>query len=326
MQPCVEFKSTLNMNKVYLILFVAFCIQKLNAQTDTIPPNLVCKTNFSTMLIPNCLATVWATDLLESVYDESLPIELGVRKICTGTGFPEKNHIRYSAEAIGQQTIELWARDAAGNTSYCTMSIFIQDVLGSCDATYTIRFETALEAGIDSVYLGINGSNCLLDTFVENYFSYNRFVDADFLDGYFQQWGSIPTGYATTINAEKDINPLNGVTTYDLHLISMHILGIQPFDSPYQIIAADANQDGKVTSFDIVLLRKLILGIIDELPHGKSWRFLPGNYVFPNPQNPFVPPFPEQISISASEDPVPSYFRFIGVKIGDVNFSADPRQ
>ncbi|MFQ5445455.1 MAG: hypothetical protein ACE5FF_00840 [Saprospiraceae bacterium] len=33
-----------------------------------------------------------------------------------------------------------------------------------------------------------------------------------------------------------------GVTTYDLVLITKHILGVQPLGSPYKIIAADANK------------------------------------------------------------------------------------
>ncbi|HAD12171.1 MAG TPA: hypothetical protein DCF33_07000 [Saprospirales bacterium] len=79
-----------------------------------------------------------------------------------------------------------------------------------------------------------------------------------------------------------------------------------------------------MTTFDIIVLRKLILGIIDELPNGKSWRFLPKNYVFPNPQDPFTPPFPEKILVPHSADPLPTYFEFIGIKIGDVNDSAFP--
>jgi hypothetical protein len=64
-----------------------------------------------------------------------------------------------------------------------------------------------------------------------------------------------------TITPVKDDNPLNGVTTYDLVLMSKHILGIEPLGSPYKMIAADANKSNSITTFDIVELRKLILGI-----------------------------------------------------------------
>jgi len=118
---------------------------------------------------------------------------------------------------------------------------------------------------------------------------------------------------------EKDDNPLNGVTTYDLVLISQHILSIEPFDSPYKMIAADANKSGSITSFDIVELRKLILGIYTELPNNTSWRFVDKSFSFPNPNNPFQTAFPEGINCLTFPS---SGHDFVGVKVGDVNNTA----
>lgn len=75
------------------------------------------------------------------------------------------------------------------------------------------------------------------------------------------------------------IGPLEGVSIYDLVLISKHILGIESFINPFQIIAADANNSGIVTTFDIVELRKLILGIYNKLPNNSSFRYVP-DYCF----------------------------------------------
>lgn len=50
--------------------------------------------------------------------------------------------------------------------------------------------------------------------------------------------------------------------------------------------------------------------------------FWPYDYAFPD-HNPFDPPFPERIEVPRSADPVPKRFEFFGVKIGDVNFSAE---
>jgi hypothetical protein len=101
-----------------------------------------------------------------------------------------------------------------------------------------------------------------------------------------------------TIEPEKDDNPLNGVTTYDLVLISKHILGLEPLNSPYKMIAADANKSGSITTFDIVEIRKLILGIYTELPNNTSWRFVDKSFSFPNANNPFQTAFPEVISVA----------------------------
>jgi hypothetical protein len=104
-------------------------------------------------------------------------------------------------------------------------------------------------------------------------------------------------------------------------LISKHILGSEPLNSPYKMIAADANKSGSITTFDIVELRKLILGIYTELPANTSWRFVDKAFAFPNANNPFQSAFPEVISVADAmlnqmdED-------FVGVKVGDVNGSA----
>ncbi|MCB0530412.1 MAG: hypothetical protein KDC65_18165, partial [Saprospiraceae bacterium] len=124
-----------------------------------------------------------------------------------------------------------------------------------------------------------------------------------------------------TLTPLKDDNPLNGVSTYDLVLISKHILGFEPLDSPYKMIAADANRSNSITTFDIVQLRKLILGIFSELPDNTSWRFVDKAFVFPNPANPFETAFPESISGKGPHAVAPVH-DFIGLKVGDVSDGA----
>jgi hypothetical protein len=58
-----------------------------------------------------------------------------------------------------------------------------------------------------------------------------------------------------------------GITAFDLLLIQKHIVELTPFVTDVQKIAADVNNDGKITAQDIVILRKLILGIITDLPN-----------------------------------------------------------
>jgi hypothetical protein len=113
------------------------------------------------------------------------------------------------------------------------------------------------------------------------------------------------------------------VTTYDLVLIQRHVLNVVPLNSPYKLIAADANKSGTVTTLDIVEIRRLILNITTSFSNNTSWRFVRSDYVFPNPANPFQPAFPESIAITNLENNKWS-LDFVGIKIGDVNGSADP--
>ena len=121
------------------------------------------------------------------------------------------------------------------------------------------------------------------------------------------------------ITAYDNKDHRNGVSTLDLILIQKHILGLKPFESPLQWIAADANRSESLTARDLVELRKLILGLHEKLPRNTSWRF--GNAdALPSLDSPWG--LQEMISIpgySADHE----HANFVGVKIGDINGDAD---
>jgi hypothetical protein len=135
---------------------------------------------------------------------------------------------------------------------------------------------------------------------------------------------SVPEGSNATITPVKDTAYLNGVTTFDLVRITEHILGVNPFDSPYRVIAADATGDEMVTTFDIVVFRQLILQIIPSLPNNDSWRFVRADHVFPNILDPWTPTFPEFSSyVNVMQDF--SAENYIAIKIGDATGDVNPQ-
>lgn len=314
-----------------LLLFLALLnfAPPATAQVDTVPPVLTCKANLPWVMIGQfCQTTLLASEFIDSIADNSSYYELGVRKACTGTGFPAQNIVNYYANEFGPQKVEIWAKDSSGNTSNCEVPLFIADFTGICDPGSGLSFRTVEGDGIDSVFTRITGQNCNFDSVnyqIPDSVGWGYFWES-WTPGSWMNYGSfVPSaGYTFDIIPYQNLDPLNGVTTYDLSLISRHILGTAPLDSPYKIIAADINQDGKVTTFDVLLLRKLILGITTELPNGKSWRFLPENFQFPNPNNPFAAGFPEKITVPNTFEYSSGNYRFIGIKIGDLNFSANP--
>ncbi len=127
------------------------------------------------------------------------------------------------------------------------------------------------------------------------------------------------------ITPEKDMNHSNGITTFDLVLMSKHVLGLKPLDSPYKMIAADINHSGTISAYDMVLLRQVILGVKDDFPNNTSWRFIDADYEFLRPENPFVENYPEAYEINSLSADMMT-LDFIGVKIGDVNNSAAANQ
>lgn len=108
---------------------------------------------------------------------------------------------------------------------------------------------------------------------------------------------------------------LDGVSTLDLLAIQRHLLGKAPFDSPYQFIAADANNSRTVTAIDLLDLRKLLLGIYDALPNNLSWRYGLSSAP-PDISSPWD--MKEVLALPAIRKDV-SDACFTGIKIGDVN-------
>jgi len=71
---------------------------------------------------------------------------------------------------------------------------------------------------------------------------------------------------------------------------------------------------------DLVKLQRLILGLDEDLAPNTSWRFVDKDHVFSNPNAPWG--FPEVIDLQNMQvDEMQA--DFIGVKIGDVNDSAE---
>ena len=67
---------------------------------------------------------------------------------------------------------------------------------------------------------------------------------------------------------------LNGVSTLDIVLAQRHILAIDPFTEYCETIAADVNSDGWVTALDLVLIRRLILGISLGFDKSPAWKIV----------------------------------------------------
>ena len=201
----------------------------------------------------------------------------------------------------------VYAVDAAGNESYCEVTLRIVDSNDACEDTNSgasvsvsgfiaDRFTQTIE----SAEVTLGGLSRM--TPVEGTYAFE----------------DMPVGNNYRLDAQKVDDYMNGVSTLDLVLIQKHILGLSKFESPYQVFAADINNDKNISAIDLVELRKLILGIYRELPNNESWRFADAEPTFDDPLNPF--PFAERINIVfLSENMIED---FVGVKVGDVSGNA----
>jgi len=69
-------------------------------------------------------------------------------------------------------------------------------------------------------------------------------------------------------------NPLAGLSTKDILLIQNHILGNNRIKSIPSLVAADVDNSGVVSSMDIIMLRKILLGNISDFVVENSWQYV----------------------------------------------------
>lgn len=277
------------------------CIVGISAplfDVNGIPTAIVPATTFDGGTTDNCTP------------DEALMLSV---RLGDGSGLeaPTESELVLTCEHIGTQLVEFWVTDDAGNSNFCLTYVSVQDNNNMCEgmAMGMIAGGIQNEMGdmVENVNVQINGPKPLQIMTNEK--------------GLFE-FPELAFGQDYTVVPYKEDDPLNGVSTLDLILISKHILGIQRLTSPYKIIAADVDRSGHISTFDLIRLRRLILHIDDDLPtQNGSWRFVEASFQFPVPDNPFATYFPEVYNINDFTD-MEMHADFIAVKVGDVNASA----
>jgi|GEM_PF-1459230 len=206
----------------------------------------------------------------------------------------------------------LFAIASSGQWVECSSQILVQDNIGACQThipSSLIRGIVRTKDGetVEGVTVQLSGDQEAITT-----------TNAA---GQYSFEGLIP-GLSYTITPFKNDDPLNGVSTLDLDLMTQHILGLQPYDEPSKWVAADVNKDGQATTLDIIQTRRLILGSTDNFPNNSSWRFITAFYTFPESINPLSINFPENQSLVNLPEAGLSGINFEAIKIGDINNSA----
>jgi len=254
---------------------------------------------------------IWASDFIVSPSPDCTgPIKYSINRTGDAPNI-DSTGLMLTCADTGTLVVEIWAHDGAGNSDFCETYILVQDnrrlcvdslVVGAAGAIATER-----NSAVEDVRVSLSGqSSAMMMTGSNGTYSFSSLLE----------------GYDYTITPQRNGDYLNGVSTFDLVLISKHILGVQPLDSPYKIIAADVNNSKSITTLDLIQLRKLILSIDTQFSNNSSWRFVERSYVFPRLTNPWFEDFPEIVNINDLPATGISNADFVAVKIGDVNLDA----
>ena len=219
--------------------------------------------------------------------------------------------------------LDVYVWDASGNGDFCTVGILFS---GGCagegvdpeptDSTEVVTGSSAMIAGQVQTEFGdvlqqvdVTATTSLPES------PFN--VKTDNTGRY--AFTTLPKELNYQISVDKQDNYINGISTIDLVFMTRHVIDMQLLDSPYKVIAADVTNDGRVSALDIVEIKRLILGTIDDISQTDSWRFVDEDAIFTDETSPW--PFTESLRIldlnanRTQED-------FIAVKMGDVNGTA----
>jgi hypothetical protein len=276
------------------------------------------------------IAAIWASDFIASDITDCFGNEIDTyslyaEEVASTAGFQvEENQLgimitcaELAASNGNGYPVRLYAFDAAGNNDYCTVIVEIQQNASTpCDGGGEVGDLAGIIVdgqmnAIEGVTVNLNESGGLNRNFVTTE------------DGTFSFTG-LPLGDDYTVSPSHYEDYLNGVRTSDIVGITGHILSTIPLDNPYNMLAADVDGNASIDVGDIISIRRLILGQIDGFPANMpSWMFVPADYEFPASLNPWETAFP---TVSNHNDLAGNIIDvdFIGIKLGDVNQTAQP--
>lgn len=289
--------------------------------SDQKAPTPDCRTVSEVNLVPDVdlggIATVFATDFIAgppavctqapisySIYPEAVA---GQAEFIPRAG---QNMLSFDCGDVGEQILRVYAFSAAnGLHDFCNISLTIEaaDTSLCADRQGSLSGLILTEGGEPMA-----GVEVYLEGAAEAFMPSE--IDGSYL------FDGLREGSDYSIRPYYNEDPINGLSTFDISEISRYLLGEDIGLTAYQFIAADANNSGAVTILDLLEIRGVLLGIEDNFDNNTSWRFVPADYVFPLPANPWAEAFPEaavfpELAGNAEAD-------FVAIKVGDINGSA----
>jgi hypothetical protein len=236
----------------------------------------------------------------------------------TGTPYDStKTSVNATFDCLGYQSVALWVGNPDGVWEFCATYVDIQNSLNVQNVPKCDKFDCqSPNADVVTVQFGkgiINGCADVAD--------FNYYIAPNNMPLWGAKWNKVEKNQICVPNSlflhlkpiPKFSNKglLEGVSTLDLILITKHILGVQLFKTTYQKIAADVNNNGVISTADIISIRRCILGIDTAFQGNDNWRLVaPDGKLIANG---------EYRTYQIKSD---TTFKYGAVKIGDVNGSA----
>jgi hypothetical protein len=282
---------------------------------DVKKPTPVCFTQIVSVVMPSSkMITLWAKDFIKEATDNCSPtnkikFSFTEDRKDSSKVFTCEDLVEYGTEGI---PVRIYAFDTTGNFDYCEATLVLQDNSGACAGVTASARLSITGTVMDFDYKPMADASVKINA---DALGYPKTISTTALGTY--EFKDLRNGLEYSWNTEMSDDAIKGVNTLDIINIQRHILGLQRITDPMKMIAADVNFDQRVTITDLIYLRQLILGIVDNFESKQSWRFVTAND---------MPTVAELYPINEtylSENLTKNLQKmdFMGIKIGDVDGS-----
>lgn len=277
---------------------------------DTIPPRITCRDALLRLRGEAGMAEaeICVSMLIETAID-NCDSRLDLR-ISFDPNDPTDTCRVYNCDSLmGQKSImrnlTLYISDGSNNTSTCVSKITVEDNLEICSGGLISGQVSNIHGeGIEDAQVSLMNMDLFEMTD----------IDGDY------EFESMESGEPYRLQVTREDDPMNGISTKDVILIIRHLLGMDPFDSPYQYLAADMNASNHVEVGDVVRIRRLILGRQVNLKQVPNWYFVYKDHQFYDDAHPLDEPEAFGYSIDTLRGDM--NIGFVGIRPGDVDGSA----
>jgi hypothetical protein len=281
---------------------------------DVKKPTPICHSQIVSVVMPSSkMITLWAKDFVKQGLDNCSPPDS--LRYSFSTNVNQSSKIFTCQDLVDNSVsgipVRIYVFDTIGNSDFCDARLLLQDNSNVCSGTTAGAKLTVQGQVFDAENRPIEGVTISMQSAQPDFPIYSTTTKT----GNYS-FNNLKKGETYLWNAAFDEDASQGVNTLDLVAIQRHILGVSRFNSSAKMIAADVNKDQKITISDIVHLRKLVLGAINDFGNS-SWTFLSGDKM-PSIDDmyPMIESF-EAKPLTISE----SARNFTGVKLGDIDFS-----
>lgn len=252
--------------------------------TDNKKPTPICIGELVWVLDKGGRAEIWAKDF-----------NLKSEAFCNG------GQLRFAFDSLGRDTfkiltcadvpngiasripLRMFVIDANGNFEFCSVILNLQDSPNSNACLDQIQGGGMISGRVMNNAMAAEKN---VEISLTNLSDNSKISGVSNDDGKFE-FRSSPFNKDYMLAPTKTDDHLRGVNTIDLLIMQRHILSIKTFETPYQYIAADVNSDQRINISDLVTLKQVVLGVINNFPNNRAWRFIPRDIKFADPKNPY---------------------------------------